>query len=97
MNQVSKTELIDVVIHWLHENAHTNGFAEWEITPDTDMLASGLLTSYGFIDLLVFIESRTNSRIDLTDVEPSEFSVIRGLCRLALRNQNGVDNGADVH
>ena len=97
MNQVPETELIDVVIHWLHENAHTNGFAELEITPETDLIASGLLTSLGIIDLLVFIEGRTNCRIDLTDVEPSEFSVIEGLCRLALRNQNGVDNHADAH
>jgi acyl carrier protein len=89
MKQISESGLIDVVIHWVHENAHTNGFDHLEITPETNLISSGVLTSLGIIDLLVFIEGRTNCKIDLTDVEPNEFAVVKSLCRLALKNQNG--------
>jgi acyl carrier protein len=95
MNHISESELIDVVIQWLHENAHTNGSAKVEITPDIDLIASGVLTSLGIIELLVFIEGHTNRRIDLTDVEPSEFSVVKSLCRAALGNQDGMYKHAD--
>jgi acyl carrier protein len=96
MNQISETELIHIVIKWVHENAHNDGFNDLKVTPDTNLIASGLLTSLDMIDLLVFIEGQTECKIDLTDVEPSEFSVIQSLSRLALRNQNGAYKHADA-
>jgi len=89
MSHVSEIALVEVVINWLRENAQANGSDKAEITPDTDLITSGVLTSFGIIELLLFIEDRTGCRIDLTDVEPTEFSVVESLCRLALRNQNG--------
>jgi acyl carrier protein len=91
----SEIELVEAVIRWLCENAETNRTAKAGITPDTDLIASGVLTSRGFIELLLFIEDHTGCRIDLNDVEPSEFSVIGSLCRLALRNQNGIEKHGD--
>jgi len=90
MSHVSEIALVEAVIRWLHKNAETNGSVNAEITPDTDLIATGMLTSLGIIELLLFIEARTGCRIDLTDVEPSEFSVVGSLCRLALRDQDGV-------
>jgi len=90
MSHVSEIALVEAVIRWLYENAETNGSVKAEITPDTDLIATGVLTSRGIIELLLFIENRTGCRIDLTDVEPSEFSVVGSLCRLALRDQDGV-------
>ena len=89
MSHVSEIALVEVVINWLRENAQANGSVKAEITPDTDLIASGVLTSFGIIELLLFIEDCTGCRIDLTDVEPTEFSVVESLCRLALRNQDG--------
>jgi acyl carrier protein len=89
MSHVSEIALVEVVINWLRENAQANGSDKAEITPDTDLITSGVLTSFGIIELLLFIEDRTGCRIDLTDVEPTEFSVVESLCRLALRNQDG--------
>ena len=88
MSHVSEIALVEAVIRWLYENAETNGSVKAEITPDTDLIATGVLTSRGIIELLLFIEDRASCRIDLTDVEPSEFSVVGSLCRLALRDQD---------
>jgi len=95
MSHVSEIALVEAVIRWLYENAETNGSVKAEITPDTDLIATGVLTSRGIIELLLFIENRTGCRIDLTDVEPSEFSVVGSLCRLALRDQDGVYQHVD--
>ncbi len=95
MSHVSEIALVEAVIRWLYENAETNGSVKAEITPDTDLIATGVLTSRGIIELLLFIEDRTGCRIDLTDVEPSEFSVVGSLCRLALRDQDGVYQHVD--
>jgi acyl carrier protein len=89
MNQISEGELVHRVIRCVHENTRTNGFDHLEITPETNLISSGVLTSLGIIDLLVFIEGRTNCKIDLTDVEPDEFAIVKSLCRLALKNRNG--------
>jgi len=36
--------------------------------------------------LILYIESMDGYRIDLSDADPNEFAVIRGLCRIALRS-----------
>lgn len=82
----SETRLIDLVIDWVRANKRSgNGTAD--ITPDTDLVASGLLDSFGFVDLIVYIESLDGCKIDLTEADPSEFTVVKGLCRMALNHK----------
>ena len=85
---ISEAELTDRVIEWIRKNRQTTESAGTEITADTDPLASGLLDSLGFIELIAFIERQDGCRVDLTDVDPGDFAVVRGLCGLALRNQH---------
>ncbi len=83
----SETELINLIVSWVKENKQTNGSANVQITGDTNLLESGLLDSFGFVELILFIENQSGCEIDLTDVDPEEFCVVKGLCRIALRNQ----------
>jgi acyl carrier protein len=84
---MSEAQLVDLVINWVRSN-HRPGYSpNGEISADTDLIASGLLDSFGFIDLIVFIESQSGCQIDLTDVDPVEFCVVKGLCRITLRNR----------
>ncbi|MBI3668706.1 MAG: acyl carrier protein [Acidobacteria bacterium] len=86
MMDSSETRLIDLVIDWVRANKRSgNGTAD--ITPDTDLVASGLLDSFGFVDLIVYIESLDGCKIDLTEADPSEFTVVKGLCRMALNHK----------
>ena len=50
-----------------------------EITEETDLIATGVLDSMGFIELMLFIESLTEEKIDLSDADPAEFTTMRGL------------------
>ena len=86
-----ENELVDLIIKWVSKRAHANGAARARITADTDLMQSELIDSLGFVELMMFIESQTGRNIDLADVDPEEFSVVRGLSRIALRNGRRVE------
>jgi acyl carrier protein len=77
--------LRQLVIEWIKANKRTSNYVE--IADDTELLGTGILDSFGFLDLIVHIESKTGLQIDLADADPSEFAVVRGLCNLALKSQ----------
>src|SRR5258708_11878411 len=79
-------ELVDLIIKWVRKNAQTNGNGQVELAVHTNLMESGLLDSIGFVELIVFMESKTGSNIDLSDVDPSEFTTVNGLSQIALRN-----------
>ena len=83
---MSEAQLVDLVINWVRSNHRPGISPNGDISADTDLIASGMLDSFGFIDLIVFIENQSGCRIDLTDVDPSEFCIVKGLCRITLRN-----------
>jgi acyl carrier protein len=78
-------QLQQLVIEWIKANKRTSNYVE--IAGDTELLGTGILDSFGFLDLIVHIETRTGLQIDLADADPSEFAVVRGLCNLALKTQ----------
>jgi len=80
----SQRELTDLIIQWVRDNRPPDDFADPEITEETDLMASGLLDSYGFVDLLLFLEQQTGAKVDLAEVDPSEFTVVKSLCRIVL-------------
>jgi acyl carrier protein len=79
-------EIVDLAVRWVKNNMQANGNRHVELTGDTDLMESGLLDSVGFVELIVFIESQMSCHLDLTDVDPSEFTTVNGLCRIALGN-----------
>ncbi|HVH66982.1 MAG TPA: acyl carrier protein [Gemmatimonadales bacterium] len=82
----SEAELVQSVIAWVRDKQRSGSLRDGEVLPDTDLVATGLLDSLGLIELVAFLEAQTGCTIDLTDVDPSEFSVVRGLCRITLRS-----------
>lgn len=94
MKAVVEQGLIELVIDWVKENRLGSAVNHIEISEDTNLLESGLLDSFAFVDLILFIESRTGKKIDLIDVSPQQFTVVRGLCQLV--HQNGRAGHADA-
>jgi D-alanine--poly(phosphoribitol) ligase subunit 2 len=90
-------EVVDLVLHWVKKNVQTNGNRRVKISADTDLMESGLLDSIGFVELIVFMENRIGCTIDLTDVDPSEFTTVNGLCRIALRDSQAGEAYASSH
>jgi acyl carrier protein len=82
---MSQERLQQLVIEWIKANKRISNHVE--ISGDTELLASGILDSFGFLDLIMHIEGKTGLQIDLADADPGEFALVRGLCNLALKNQ----------
>lgn len=87
MKTQTEKELVELAINWVKANKLTNGSSGVRISEDTNLLKSGLLDSFDFVELILFLENQTGCTIDLTDVDPAEFCVVKGLCRIALRSQ----------
>ena len=82
---MSQEQLQQLVIEWIRANKRTS--SQEEISADTELLGTGILDSFGFLDLIVHIESQTGFQIDLAEADPADFTVVRGLCNLALKTQ----------
>ena len=85
---ISEQELINLVVGWVKTNHRGKGNGSVEIREDTDLIASGLLDSFALIDLILYLETRTFCEIDLSDVDPKEFCVVKDLCKIALKNHH---------
>lgn len=82
----SEEELVRSVIAWIRDKQRSGSVRSGDVAPETDLVAAGLLDSLGLIELVAFLEERAGCKIDLADVDPSEFSVVKGLCRITLRS-----------
>ena len=87
MKAVAEQELIQLVIDWVKQNG-LNGAIHADVSDSTNLLESGFLDSFAFVDLVLFIEKCTQKRLDLIDANPEEFTVVKNLCHLALQNGN---------
>ena len=86
MKPQSESEVVDLIVNWVRKNTQRNDNGQVEITEDTNLMESGLLDSIGFVGLIVFVERQMGCNVDLIDVDPGEFSTVKGLARVALRN-----------
>jgi acyl carrier protein len=86
MNTLAEQQLIELVVQWVRNNRLPSNSNHIEISENTNLLESGLLDSFSFVDLILFLETSTGAKMDLIDVNPEEFTVVKSLCRLALRN-----------
>jgi acyl carrier protein len=86
---IGRAELTQSIIKWVRDNRQSNTLLDTAVNEDTNLVTAGLLDSFGFVDLVSFLEGRYGIRINLLDSDPSEFTVVRGLCDIALSGSNG--------
>jgi acyl carrier protein len=80
--QTTQEQFMELLTSWLRANKQFS--ANLQISPDTELLGSGLLDSFDFLDLIVHIESKMATKIDLSVADPNQFSTVRGLWNLAM-------------
>jgi acyl carrier protein len=84
---MNQDQFVELLASWFRANKPTSDGAK--ITADTELLGSGLLDSFDFLDLIVFIENKTGKKIDLSVADPNQFSLVRGLWQLAMSGDEG--------
>ena len=88
MKVVSEEELVDLVKGWLQEHHLDSSTNNVKSTDETDLISTGLIDSFGFVELILFIEKETGYRVDLNGADPEEFTILRGLCNHVMRGVN---------
>jgi acyl carrier protein len=82
---VAELNLADKLVEEIRRMNNGSWVIGDEIGRDTDLLATGVVDSLGLVELLNFMEVEYGYNIDLLDADPAQFSTIRGLCELALK------------
>jgi acyl carrier protein len=80
---MTQDQFLDLLTSWIQSNKQTGDALN--VSMDTELLGSGLLDSFDFLDLIVHIESKTGHKIDLAVADPNEFSIVRGLWNLTVQ------------
>lgn len=89
---MTQDQFIAMLIDWLRANKQFS--ANLQVSPDMELLGSGLLDSFDFLDLIVHIETKLGRKIDLSVADPNQFSTVRGLWNLAI---GGHGDAAEAH
>jgi acyl carrier protein len=76
---VREQELSELIKDWVTRNGQSPNSVH--VNGDMDLIANGILDSMGFIELLMFVESIIGRKIDLSELDPTEFTTIQGLSR----------------
>jgi acyl carrier protein len=84
---MNQDQFVELLSSWFRANKQTSDALK--ITADTELLGSGLLDSFDFLDLIVYIETKTGKRIDLSIADPNQFSLGSGLFQLATGGDEG--------
>jgi acyl carrier protein len=79
---MTQDQFVELLTNWLRANKQFS--ANLQISPDTELLGSGILDSFDFLDLIVHIESKIAAKIDLSAADPNQFATVRGLWNLAM-------------
>lgn len=84
---------MELLAEWFRANKQTS--SDLKITADTELLGSGLLDSFDFLDVIVYIENKTGRKIDLSVADPNQFSLVSGLYHLATGGDEGSASGGN--
>ena len=63
-------------------------------SPDTDLLETGILDSFQFVELLVQLEQRFGLRIKIDDIELDDLRTLSRIARLVAANGGAADPSA---
>jgi acyl carrier protein len=80
---MTQDQLLSLLTNWINTNKQASN--DLQVSMDTELLGSGLLDSFDFLDLIVHIEGQTGHKIDLAVADPNDFSVVRGLWNLTVK------------
>jgi acyl carrier protein len=85
---MNQDQFVELLAEWFRANKQTS--TDFKITAETELLGSGLLDSFDFLDVIVYIENKTGKKIDLSVADPNQFSLVSGLYQLAMGGDEGL-------
>jgi acyl carrier protein len=78
------TELREMVLESIAHKIEAAGLTRQEFDDDIDLLQSGLIDSFDFLDLVSMLEEAADVSIDLADIDDEQLVTVRGVIQAAL-------------
>lgn len=87
MSNYTFEELRNIIISFIEPKLIKSGFDKNKLIDSTDLLGEGILDSFDFIDLVVYIEDQTNISVDLSQLNFDIFTTLGGFINEVLSQQ----------
>lgn len=82
MAATSATDVRAFIVDSIADELGAIGFDRDDVPDDLDMIARGIVDSFGLLELLAGIEERFGLELDFEDADPERLTVLGELCRL---------------
>jgi len=79
--QEIEDQIKEFVISELARKANAKGIDLGGIEEDLNLVKSGIIDSFGFLELIIPIEKKFNINIDFSELDPQDFTSLKGLAR----------------
>jgi acyl carrier protein len=87
MSNYTFEEIRNIIISFIEPKLIKSDFDKNKLTDETDLLKDGILDSFDFIDLVVYIEDQTNISVDLSQLNFDIFTTLGGFINEVLLQQ----------
>ena len=87
MSNYTFEEIRNIIISFIEPKLIKSDFDKNKLTDETDLLKDGILDSFDFIDLVVYIEDQTNISVDLSQLNFDIFTTLGGFINEVLSQQ----------
>jgi acyl carrier protein len=92
MIQSPKTydDIRQIALDFIQTDLERNGLKAEILDDETDLLATGIIDSFGFLDLISEIEDRTGLSLDFGGLDPDSLLSLRGLIEKFMAGSSSV-------
>ena len=87
MSNYTFEEIRNIIISFIEPKLIKSDFDKNKLTDETDLLKDGILDSFDFIDLVVYIEDQTHISVDLSQLNFDIFTTLGGFINEVLSQQ----------
>ncbi|WP_180147275.1 acyl carrier protein [Desulfoluna butyratoxydans] len=90
MKKYTYEELVDIVLNIIEPHLFRSGLDKSSIDSGTDLLSSGIIDSFGFLETVSAVEEQTGILVDLSALgNTSNFTTLHGFaCELVRQQSN---------
>lgn len=85
MTEHNEEQMYEIILNVLEPRLEGAGFSRSTVKPETDLLESGILDSFGMLDILMQIEEEAGVSTDLAEMDFEKAVTAKGLAEEIIR------------
>jgi acyl carrier protein len=88
MNQITPAKVRSFLLKKYAEAFYLSGLTADEVPDSLDFLLSGIIDSFGILEMVSSIEDEFHIRLDMAALDAEQITVLGPLCRYVAENSN---------